>query len=1335
MNITRRLQVVGFILFILACFSSEIWAQTAQYQTQNESPAETKFLLYTPPSYQPGTPTPLLVCLHGAVGIGDDLNLLLNNPDQSPAWLIQQNNRWPLSRPFIVLTPQLPRDLSIENPNDQTWPAEFVDEVIEHVKNMRTIDTDRIYLTGLSLGAAGSWDYSIAYPTKLAALVPISGRTDTTQVCQVPDIPIWAFHGENDLQVDTKFSIGMVNGINYCGPRNFKPQLNLLHSIKHGGWSEVWNYSMGYSVFDWMLIFARGNNSNRAPYVNAGIDRRILLRTGSLHLSGFFFDSDGTIESVLWTKINGPSITMEDINSPMLKLSNLQSGNYNFQLQVTDNNGAVAVDQVVLEIVETVGSQAAVNNLVLLDSPNISLGNLYDGRVINKNTLGLSRIDIQALATVNTGRVRFRINSDRHSYTKDGSVSNFFLIPTNQQIKWNIPVGHYNICATPNTYGNNDSGMQGISQCFKISVYDQPIKTYYAKPNSDLSNLNSWGSNPVDGSGESPTSFTGNFQVFNVQSSTTISSPLTVGGVESVFWVRSGGEVVIDDQFNGILNAETNATVIVNTAQPISFGLVEPGSTIIFDHPVTAIPAGDYGHVIVRGEGSTKSLPSGMLSVDGDLTVDENVMLEGAIDNTSTISLRGNLIMPGEEGFIPNNPFALHFTSGGQQEVSIQRSIVRFNQWSQAINTHVSVTGTSTLQLGSETGGGLEFSGMGELILGSNQLEIIGSGSLNRQNHPGRIGFSHGRLVFESDSNNDSFIYTLEDANTISALVVDLTGAASVVMQDGLYITDSLKCFNGTVNSNGFITLLSDANKTASLAQVEGTGNVTGVVNVQRFIEKGRQYRYVGFPVAGFTVASLQNSIPVTGDFPQSSTGNGLSSNPSLFYYDEPNGGWIAFPEFNNTEEFEIGRGYSVFVRDATFDTQILATGTVHIGDFEFDVTPDPNLEDELNSGWNLLGNPYASTIEWAEQGWTATGINENVYVRDASIGRHLLWNSGGFGDEEFSGLIAQGQSFWVRTTTTAPDLTIHENAKVGTSGTFFRTKNESTAGILVTELRQNDLIDRCYLKFVADGSDSFDTQRDASKRKNEYFNLAFLTTDSVLTAIKNASPEFCEKRIPLSISGAAPGYYEINFKGSMLTAGQWEVYLVDAKLDSMIAASATVPYGFTISELADEKSRFYIDIKTRLENPVISLENNTLISSFPQNNQWFKDGVLIPEATAPTYTPDESGEYTVQITESGCVRESESIHFVLTGLEQPQRLHAQVYPNPTIGSIFIKLNHSDLPATFAVYTSVGTVALQGRLEGNGENLIKLELPLPAGLYYFLLRNRGAMYCVKLIKQ
>jgi predicted peptidase len=137
-------------------------ATSVAQQVEKISPGGTRFLLYTPPSYnESGGPYPLLIVLHGQGGLGDNLNLL-RNKDDIPSKLIDQK-RWPASYPFIVVTPQLKRDPSVPDPAEQTWPAEMVDEVVEYVRSHYTVDANKIYVTGLSQGAHGSYDYSCLY--------------------------------------------------------------------------------------------------------------------------------------------------------------------------------------------------------------------------------------------------------------------------------------------------------------------------------------------------------------------------------------------------------------------------------------------------------------------------------------------------------------------------------------------------------------------------------------------------------------------------------------------------------------------------------------------------------------------------------------------------------------------------------------------------------------------------------------------------------------------------------------------------------------------------------------------------------------------------------------------------------------------------------------------------------------------------------------------------------------------------------------------------------------------------------------------------------------------
>src|SRR5690606_21450287 len=102
-----------------------------------------RYLLYLPDGVSEREPLPLIVFLHGAGERGDDLSLVL---EQGLPRLLHQG----LNLPAFVLSPQLPAD--------QMWAAQVpaVRALIDEVVAAYPIATDRISVTGLSLGGAGA---------------------------------------------------------------------------------------------------------------------------------------------------------------------------------------------------------------------------------------------------------------------------------------------------------------------------------------------------------------------------------------------------------------------------------------------------------------------------------------------------------------------------------------------------------------------------------------------------------------------------------------------------------------------------------------------------------------------------------------------------------------------------------------------------------------------------------------------------------------------------------------------------------------------------------------------------------------------------------------------------------------------------------------------------------------------------------------------------------------------------------------------------------------------------------------------------------------------------
>jgi hypothetical protein len=168
-----------------------------------------------------------------------------------------------------------------------------------------------------------------------------------------------------------------------------------------------------------------------------------------------------------------------------------------------------------------------------------------------------------------------------------------------------------------------------------------------------------------------------------------------------------------------------------------------------------------------------------------------------------------------------------------------------------------------------------------------------------------------------------------------------------------------------------------------------------------------RIYRYISSPVQSSPVSQIQPEIPVTGTFTGTSTCTGCGTNQSMFLYNESvitdtnasggnnfDDGYEDFPNAANSETLTPGRGYSIFVRgnidpvaaagSAKWDVRALInSGNINFNSF----TTFTSSTVVANDGWNLVGNPYPSTIDWdASFRLDKTGINNAIYMRDNGL-------------------------------------------------------------------------------------------------------------------------------------------------------------------------------------------------------------------------------------------------------------------------------------------------------------------------------------------------------------
>lgn len=144
---------------------------------------------------------PLVIYLHGR---GGDV-MTPEQPGEARTFSQEDNYR---KRECIIIAPQCPKEQSWDDKNGGAV-VEIVDDL---VKNL-AIDKKRIYLTGYSMGAYGTFHLLGKEPRLFAAAVPIAGGGDPNRAESYKNVPIWVFHGAKDPTVKVDQSQRMVEAL------------------------------------------------------------------------------------------------------------------------------------------------------------------------------------------------------------------------------------------------------------------------------------------------------------------------------------------------------------------------------------------------------------------------------------------------------------------------------------------------------------------------------------------------------------------------------------------------------------------------------------------------------------------------------------------------------------------------------------------------------------------------------------------------------------------------------------------------------------------------------------------------------------------------------------------------------------------------------------------------------------------------------------------------------------------------------------------------------------------------------------------------------------------
>jgi len=206
-------------------------------------------LLFLPANYgkDPQQQWPLILSLHGSGTRGNNIDLLKYEA-------LPQVLEFTPDFPFIVLSPQL-----TDANNEDFWTRENVTEsvfiLLDEIQSTYAVNPKRIYLTGVSIGGNGTWAYGLQNPGRFAALVPVMGFLGDTSgffipdnICELKDVPIWAFHGAQDPIVPLDAEEGIVNALKACGG---DVQFTIYPDGDHDISGRVYNNNP--ELYEWLL--------------------------------------------------------------------------------------------------------------------------------------------------------------------------------------------------------------------------------------------------------------------------------------------------------------------------------------------------------------------------------------------------------------------------------------------------------------------------------------------------------------------------------------------------------------------------------------------------------------------------------------------------------------------------------------------------------------------------------------------------------------------------------------------------------------------------------------------------------------------------------------------------------------------------------------------------------------------------------------------------------------------------------------------------------------------------------------------------------------------------
>ena len=402
-----------------------------------------------------------------------------------------------------------------------------------------------------------------------------------------------------------------------------------------------------------------------------------------------------------------------------------------------------------------------------------------------------------------------------------------------------------------------------------------------------------------------------------------------------------------------------------------------------------------------------------------------------------------------------------------------------------------------------------------------------------------------------------------------------------LTIKPGAYFTNSS---GNTLNVLGNATFEADPSGMASFID-EGTSAFTSPANVQLYLSDGSNpgtWHFISSPVVG--------------------TQSGLFTEYYLYSFDESTDAWVNIVPQNTT--LNLMQGYSVWTPFSS--PQLISfNGPLNNGSYNIPVTRNTNAS--TDHGWNLVGNPYPSSLDWDAAGWIKTNVNNTLYFYSGSGGtnnyKYYIGTGGetpGVGTNGGSNIIPPLQGFFIHAEGSGT-LGVSNNQRVHDNHSYYKGGDDMLELPLIRITAEGfGLSDETVIRFYDGATAEFDGSYDALKLFADYTPQVYTISESGTEFAISTLPEITDELVvPVSFSAPAEGTFVFTFTELIGFEQQGDLFIEDLLNDEIQEVDENTIYSFEHSPL-NEDNRFLL----HFGNP-LGIDDNDVkqVSIYSHNN------------------------------------------------------------------------------------------------------------------------------------